>query len=78
MKTLDSVAAKARYLENLSLLGLRESDNPYIEHSHCKFIDHNYASLKCLLFENNPPMRIISIFASRVIYPKPQRKSCSL
>ena len=31
MKTLNSTAAKAHYLEKLSLLGLRKSDDPCIE-----------------------------------------------
>ena len=40
MKKLNSVEAKACYLEKLSLLGLRKSDDPYIEHSSSVFVDH--------------------------------------
>ena len=39
IETLNPVA-KARYLKKLSLLGLRESDDPYIERNSCKFVDH--------------------------------------
>ena len=42
MKKLYSTAAKAHYLEKLSLLGLRESDDLYIEHSSSTFVDHMF------------------------------------
>ena len=40
VKKLNSVAAKARYLEKLCLLGLSESDVPYIEPRSPTFVDH--------------------------------------
>ena len=40
MKKLNSGAAKARFLENLSLLGLHESDDLYIEYSSSTFVNH--------------------------------------
>ena len=40
IKELNSMAAKARYLKKLSLLGLRKSDDLYNEHSSSTFVDH--------------------------------------
>ena len=40
MKKLNSVVAIARYLENVSLLRLHESDNLYIEHNSSMFVEH--------------------------------------
>ena len=40
VKKLNSVAAKAHYLEKVSLLVLQDSDDPYIEHNSFMFVDH--------------------------------------
>ena len=45
MKKLNFVAAKTRYLENLSLLGLHEGDNPYILSAQQFHVCSSHASL---------------------------------
>ena len=65
MKKLNNVAAKARYLENLSFLGMRKSDDLYIEQSSSKFVDQVPILELVVVLDSEPP-HWLTIAKSRI------------